>query len=228
MKKNEEVQVQEEEEENDNRTENLDDSDDDDDLEILGQNFQLPPPQQQLIQQQQRIIPKRTPLQIAIDRLNDGAPTYEFIPLGIENYHNAFKDLINDVNVITEFIINDVTTATKTFKNTFETNYPELKNGQENELFQEFIIAQKEMEKAAKNQKEINEKILKKFEENIKKEKDGEKLTKKECDKKLEIKPEEILEPKPGPSGINHGQRNLSNNSFPNLLSITELNNVKK
>ncbi|KAE9548695.1 hypothetical protein FO519_008093 [Halicephalobus sp. NKZ332] len=107
--------------------------------------------------------PKRSSIQLAVDRLSDGAPAYELVPLGLPNFEKSFNELVNDCNSVANFSANDCTQAADIFTRNFVISHPECE--EEAQLFREFSNAQNEFAQMAKRHQANNQVFTERLEE---------------------------------------------------------------
>ena len=191
-----------------------DDDNEDDEVTILaGGNV----PVRMQVEMQIPRLPKRTPIQLAVDRLSDGAPPYEFVPLGVENFENAFNGLVNDCNAIADFAANDCNQAAELFKRNFLMNHPE--HEEIAEIFQQFANEQNEFAELAKRHKANNEALFARLQE----------LTvnrnQRNNEEEIQLIPDEGNVPRPAPEP--NADRN-NQNDIPQTAPINGSTNINQ
>jgi len=107
--------------------------------------------------------PVRTAIQLAVDRLSDGAPTYELVPLGMDNFERSFHELVNDCNAVADFTANDCNQAADLLMRNFVMNHPE--HEEEAEIFRQFASEQDRFAELARLHKATNEALLVRLQE---------------------------------------------------------------
>jgi len=134
-------------------------TDDDDELIVLPRDNPLNRRQESPI----RRPPERTAIQLAVDRLSDGAPAYELVPLGIDNFERSFNELANDCNAVADFAANDCNQAADLFMRNFVMNHPE--HEEEAEVFRQFANEQNRFAELARLHRTNNEALLMRLQE---------------------------------------------------------------